>query len=100
MERRKFTKEEDNIIIAAVKKNPQNIAKVFRELSVTLHRSTDSLRVRYYKYLAKDPENKLFFLLSPNKRYRNYKVQRKEMKDKPERSTKSKWQRIIAILFE
>lgn len=97
---RKFTPEEDRIIIDAVKKSPQNISKAFVLVSTKLNRTVDSIRVRYYGRIAKDKDNKLFLTVSERRKLTNYKVQRDDMEAKAERSTKPKWRRILDILFE
>lgn len=97
---RKFTPEEDNMIVEAIKKNPQNISKCFVMLAPKLNRSVDSIRCHYYSMIVKDDSNKLFLTVSSRKKYTNYKVQRKGMKAKPTQTTKSKWRRILDILFE
>ena len=98
--KRRYTSEEDEIIIEAIKKNPQNLDKTFRELSNTMDRSYDSIRVHYYEKIARNQHNKLFLTLSPKKRHTNYKVFRKGMKIAPKKNNKSKWRRILDILFE
>lgn len=100
MARNKFTPEEDKMIVEAIKKNPQNIHKCFVALAPKLNRTVDSIRVHYYSRIAKDNSNKLFLTVSSRKKYTNYKVQRKGMKAKPTQTTKSKWHRILDILFE
>lgn len=97
---RKFTPEEDNIIIDAVKKNPQNINKAFVLIAPKINRTVDSIRVRYYGRIAKNKDNKLFLTVSERRKLTNYKVQRDDMEAKAERSTKPKWRRILDILFE
>lgn len=97
---RKFTPEEDRIIIDAVKKSPQNINKAFVLIAPKLNRTVDSIRVRYYGRIAKDKDNKLFLTVSERRKLTNYKVQRDDMEAKAERSTKPKWRRILDILFE
>ena len=83
MTRNRFTLEEDKMIVEAIKKNPQNIHKCFVALAVKLNRSVNSIKCQ-----------------SSRKKYTNYKVQRKGMKAKPTQTTKSKWRRILDILFE
>ena len=97
---RKFTPEEDKMIIEAVKKSPQNISKAFILVAPEISRTPDSVRLRYYGKIAKDNSNKLFLTVSSKRKLSNYKVQRRGMKVKAERSTKSKWRRILDILFE
>lgn len=96
---KRFTKEEDSLIIKTVKRNPENISKAFVLLSGKLQRSKHSIRQRYYRYLVKDESNKLFLTVSSSKKYTNYKIRRKGMKAKPEVTHRSKWQQIIEILF-
>lgn len=100
MARNRFTPEEDKMIIETIKKNPQNIHKCFVALATKLNRSIDSIRCHYYSKIVKDNSNKLFLTVSSRKKYTNYKVQRKGMKAKPTQTTKSKWRRILDILFE
>lgn len=97
---RKFTPEEDRIIIDAVKKSPQNISKAFVLVAPKINRSVNSIRVHYYGSIAKDKDNKLFLTVSERRKLTNYKVQRDNMDVKAERSTKPKWRRILDILFE
>ena len=100
MTKKKYTPEEDRIIIDAVKKSPQNISKAFVLVATKLNRTVDSIRVRYYGRIAKDKDNKLFLTVSERRKLINYKVQRDDMEAKAERSTKPKWRRILDILFE
>lgn len=100
MTRNRFTLEEDKMIVEAIKKNPQNIHKCFVALAVKLNRSVNSIKCHYYNKIVKDDSNKLFLTVSSRKKYTNYKVQRKGMKAKPTQTTKSKWRRILDILFE
>lgn len=95
-----YTKEEDNIILEEVKKKPENISKAFIAVSKKINRSVLGIRNHYYRYLIKNTQNKMFFIASPHKKLANYKVKRKGMKAVPKKNSLSKWQRIIAILFE
>ncbi|MCA9381624.1 Myb-like DNA-binding domain-containing protein [Candidatus Dojkabacteria bacterium] len=53
--RKKFTSEEDNIIINNIKKYPNNLSFSFEVSSKTLtNRSVDSISLRYYKNLKKN----------------------------------------------
>ena len=51
--RRRFTEEEDRVILSKISENPSNIAQCLRELSVELDRSFSTLQTRWYKTLAK-----------------------------------------------
>lgn len=81
--RPRFTKEEIDIILKAVKRNPNNKAKAFREASIAMNgtRSISTISNKYYKDLAhKEPKKQI-----PNKRTK--------------RKPKSLWKRIISSLF-
>ena len=98
-----YTKEEDAVILQAVKASPTNIAAAIRKAAEKLGRSVASVRERYYHFLQKEERNHLFFTLSLRKKAKNYKVTRKgkyATKYNPEKTGMSKWKRIIAILFE
>lgn len=95
-----YTKEEDNIILEEVKKRPENISKALITSSKKINRTVPAVRYHYYHYLIKNPSNKMFFIASSHKKLANYKVKRRGMKAAPEKNSLSKWQRIIAILFE
>ena len=96
-----YTKEEDKVILEMVKASPTNIKDGFRKASKKIKRSAASVRIRYYKYLRE--KEKVFVLFSQKKKSHNYKVTRKGKRAtsyKPDKSTQSKWKRILAILFE
>ena len=103
MEKRRYhryTRAEDIVIRNAVKKNPQNLSKVFIAVSRELGTSPRSVKTRYYGYIAPNQGNPHMSLVSPGKKYMNYKVLRKDMTAKIENNTRSKWRRILDILFE
>lgn len=95
----KYTKEEDDIIIKAVRKCPENLKRAFERASKKIGRSPNCIKQRYYGYLAKNSNNKLFLTVSSGKKYTNYKIKRKGMKAKPVGTEKSKWRQILDILF-
>lgn len=95
-----YTKEEDKIILEEVKKRPENISKAFIAVSKKINRTVPGIRYHYYHYLIKNSSNRMFFIVSPHKKLANYKVKRKGMRAIPKKNSLSKWQRIIAILFE
>ena len=46
--KRRWTKEEEEILVQAVKANPNNLQKVFREVSYVIGRAASSVSSRYY----------------------------------------------------
>ena len=46
--KRRWTKEEEEILVQAVKANPDNLQKVFREVAYVIERAAASVSSRYY----------------------------------------------------
>lgn len=59
---KKYTKEEDNLIIKAISENPNNINQAIKSLSIKLGRSEGALTIRWYKTLSKKPSSKAFMV--------------------------------------
>lgn len=98
-----WTKEEDNILIEAVKKSPYNKAKAFRAASEELLlRDYDSCSNRWYRHLS-NPENphyvKLFTTVSNNAlQLENRVVSRDNTPISPKIIKETFWKRIKRIL--
>ena len=102
MEKRRYhryTAKEDALIKSYIRRNPQNLSKAFVAISKKLNTSPQSVKDRWYA-IAKNQKNKVYLLTSSGKNYSNYKIKRKGMSSKIEQSSKTKWQRILDILFE
>lgn len=50
--RKRWTKEEEEILVQAIKANPHNIKEAFRYASAKLGRTEDACRVRWYQAIA------------------------------------------------
>ncbi len=101
--RRRFTEEEDRLILSKIEENPNNIAQCLRELSIELDRSFSTLQTRWYRNLAKkdmnDKTNTRFMTYGRKSVNPNRKIAR-EGTQQPIRVRKSKWRRILDIIFE
>lgn len=101
--KRRFTEEEDRVILSKISKNPSNIAQCLRELSVELNRSFATLQTRYYKVLVKKNRNNranaTFTLFGEGNMNVNRKITRPDTQQ-PVNVRRSKWRRILDILFE
>lgn len=101
--RRRFTEEEDRVILSKISENPSNIAQCLRELSVELDRSFSTLQTRWYKTLAKKDmstkTNTMFMTYGKKNINPNRKIAREDTQQ-PTEVRRSKWRRILDILFE
>lgn len=101
--RHHWTAEDERAIKQYVKNSPTNIREALRKSAEKLDITFAAAENHYYRYLQKQKSNKLLLLLSPIKVSTNYKVTRKgknATKYQPEKTKKSKWRRILAILAE
>lgn len=95
--------EDDNLVKEEIKKSPTNLTVAFKRVSKKLGVSWMSVSKHYYKAIQKEKSDKLFLTISSNRTANNYKVTRKgknATKYQPEKTKKSKWKRILAILAE
>lgn len=75
--RRKWTKEEEEILVQAIEANPHNIMDVFRCVSAKLGRTENACRIHWYQVMS--PANnptKLgvsFLAIGPKSVYKNRK---------------------------
>lgn len=69
---KRFTVEEDNIIINNIKLHCYNLQKAFKLSATELNRSLRSVETRWYKRLSKT-HAKTFFICSYNIKIDNYK---------------------------
>lgn len=70
--RKKWTKEEEDILVQAIKANPHNLQQCFREVSQKVNHSEGSICKHWYAILA-NPEHKKYvgtaFLVIGRKTY-------------------------------
>lgn len=101
--RRRFTEEEDRLILSSIGEGPSNLARVFRAIATEIGRDPKSIANRWYRYLSKKDTNHktnaAFMTYSSNKVNTNRKVAR-ENTQQPIEVRRSKWRRILDIIFE
>lgn len=98
-----WSAEDDKTIKEEVKKSPTNLTVAFKASAKKLGVSWMAVSKHYYKSIQKENSDKLFLTVSSKKTSNNYKVTRKgkgATKYQPEKTKKSKWKRILAILAE
>ena len=70
--KKRYTVEEDNIIINYIISNPGNIQKACKELAIQLNRSSKAISTRWYK-LSHEKLDKSFITFGKNKHACNRK---------------------------
>lgn len=99
----RWTKEEDEILVQAIKANPHNKIKAIREVLPKLNDRTESAAAyRWYQVLS-NPENKqyvgsIYTMVGYGTKYVNRTVNREKVHVKPQKSSKTIWSRIKKIL--
>lgn len=56
MSRRRWTVEEDQVIISQVKSEPYNLTKCFMAVSTKIDRTPNSIKVRWYSSICKNKD--------------------------------------------
>lgn len=102
--KKRWTEEEDNILVQAIKANPHNLSKVFKELYETSlsHRTYKAIQYRWY-YVLNNPYNKkyvgcLFTTIGLRSRYDNKKVYNIKSNTEPVKHKVSIWNKIKSLL--
>jgi hypothetical protein len=95
--KRKWTKEEEEILVQAVKANPHNLAKAFREAAEQLGRTEGSVEIRWYGKLKKT--SLCFVTISSNKQLKNGKNYDSELghTNTPTKTSKTLWGKIKTL---
>lgn len=96
--KKKWTKEEENILSQAVKANPQNLCKAFKEAAEKLDRTEGAIKLRWY---TKTKHNSICFItISQEKKIKNGKTYNPDSKhiNSPTSSNKTLWVKLKALL--
>lgn len=98
--RKRWTTEEDKILVQAIKANPHNKEKAFKTAAKKLDRDNHSCKYRWYYYLS-NPESKyyvgcLFTLIGTRSRLDNRTNESKYIT--PVKIKLSLWDRIKSLL--
>lgn len=100
--RNKWTKEEDEILVQAVKANPHNKTQAFRETALKVNHSIYCCSNRWYGILS-NPNNKnyvgcCFAMVGNNSKLGNRTVNRQGVHVKPTKSSLTIWSKIKKLL--
>lgn len=96
--KRRFTKEEDSLILSTVAENPHNLSKCFREIAIKINRGPKSIANRWYHYLSKkdsnDKTNTVFITVGKKKAFLNRKIVPEGMPEESYKVRKSLWEKL------
>lgn len=100
--RTKWTKEEDEILVQAIKANPHNKAKAFREVAEKVNHSEKCCSGRWYKILSNPKHKKyvgcMFTMIGITSKLDNRTVNRDKVHITPTKTKKGLWAKVKALL--
>lgn len=97
--KKKWTNDEEQVVISKVRNNPINLKKAFKEASIELDRTPDAISMKWYKGGLREKSAKVFITCGSKTVNVNRKIVSDKTSDNTRELTKSKWRRIISILF-
>lgn len=100
--KRRFTKEEDSLILSTAAKNPHNLSECFREVAIKINRGPKSIANRWYHCLSKkdsnDKTNTVFITVGKKSVNYNRKTAMKNTQQ-PEKQRSGIWKTIFKLFF-
>lgn len=97
---RKWTEDEEKVVISRIEENPNNLQKAFREASLKIDKTPAAIGWRWYKGGLRERSGKLFMTYGRKGTLNsNRKNVSSKTSDNTIRTRKSKWGRILDILF-
>ena len=101
-QRNKWTKEEDEILVQAIKANPHNKVQAFREVATKVNHSEKSCSQRWYKALS-NPESEhyagcMFTMVGVSSKLDNRTINRENVHITPTKTKKGLWAKVKALL--
>lgn len=98
---RKWTEDEEKVVISKIEENPNNLQKAFREASLEIGRTRAAIEYRWYQGGLRERSGKLFMIYGRKGTLNsNRKNVSSKTSDNTIRARKSKWRRVLDILFE
>ena len=101
-ERTKWTKEEDEILVQAIKANPHNKTQAFKAAASKVNHSEASCASRWYVRLS-NPNNKnyvgcMFTMVGAASKLDNRTINREGVHITPTKTKKGLWAKVKALL--
>lgn len=100
---RKWTEDEEKVVISKIEENPNNLQKAFREASLEIGRTPAAIGYKWYKGKGglREKSDKLFMTYGRKGTLNsNRKNVSSNTSDNTIRIRKSKWRRVLDILFK
>lgn len=98
---RKWTEDEEKVVISKIEENPNNLQKAFREASLEIGRAPAAIEYRWYQGGLRERSGKLFMTYGRKETLNsNRKNVSSNTSDNTIRTRKGKWRRVLDILFE
>lgn len=98
---RKWTEDEEKVVISKIEENPNNLQRAFREASLEIDRTPAAIRWKWYQEGLREKSGELFMTYGRKGTLNsNRKNVSSKTSDNTIRTGKSKWRRILDILFE
>lgn len=97
---RKWTEDEEKVVISKIEENPNNLQRAFREASLEIGRTPAAIGYRWYQGGLREGSGKLFMTYGRKGTLNsNRKNVSSKTSDNTIRTRKSKWRGILDILF-
>lgn len=97
--RGRWSKEEMDILIDQIKKTPNNLIQAFKRTSLLINRSPHAIRQYWYSVLSKKETTEVCFMtIGYHTVNRNRKNVHVYTSNNTEGLSKSKWNKVLAIL--
>lgn len=97
---RRWTEDEEKVVISKIEENPNNLQRAFREASLEIDRTPATIGYRWYQGGLRERSDKLFMTYGRKGTLNsNRKNVSSKTSDNTIRTRKSKWRRILDILF-
>ena len=96
--KKRWTEEEEKILVQAVKANPHNLSKAFREVAKKLGRTEGAVNIQWYTKIRS--RSICFVTVSQGKKFKNGKNYVPECGhiNSPTPSNKTLWEKLKALL--
>lgn len=88
---RKWTEDEEKVVISKIEENPNNLQRAFREASLEIDRTPAAIGWKWHQGGLREKKG----ILNSNR-----KNVSSNTSDNTIRTRKSKWRRVLDILFE